>query len=257
MSHYEGKLIYSVRDEIGPIEVVDQGPTRTLYFGSRARQSTMFLQRPAALALAYTHCMATGWIFTPAPASALVLGLGGGSLARFLLHYMPSCRVDAVEMRPEIARVARDYFALPADRRLQVHLEDGAAFLRRGNGLYDWLMVDLHDSSGMAPAVFAPRFFADCRRRLSAAGLLLINLWSGARQKELDDLCHRLEETFDGRVLYLPVAGKNNCVALGFCPDAEPFDLAALRRRATRLEQHLEIGLPALLEELVRFNQMV
>ncbi len=40
MAHYDGKLIYSTRDEHGPIEVVDQVGTRTLYFGSRARQST-------------------------------------------------------------------------------------------------------------------------------------------------------------------------------------------------------------------------
>ena len=50
---YDGKVIHSARDEFGSIDIVDESTARTMHFGSRARQTTMFLRDPSGNALEF------------------------------------------------------------------------------------------------------------------------------------------------------------------------------------------------------------
>ena len=180
---YDGKLIHSARDEFGTIEIVDEATSRTMHFGSRARQTTMLLRDSVGLALSYTRCMLSALLFTSVPRSVLMLGLGGGALARFLRYHWPECRITVVEKRPLVVELAREYFALPSDEHFAVHVEAAENFLDdRRAGEYDWIMVDIHDRDGMAPALGQPEFFARCQKRLSGRGVLVANLWTGDRE---------------------------------------------------------------------------
>jgi hypothetical protein len=63
-----------------------------------------------------------------APAAAMVVGLGGGSLAMFLHEHFQTMCLTAVELDPAIVEVAEHWFGFTADRRrLAVHVADGAA----------------------------------------------------------------------------------------------------------------------------------
>ena len=249
MKHYIGRLVFSCRDEEGPIEVVDEGATRTLHFGTSARQTTMFRREPARLALSYTQCMAVSLLLAPQPRSALVLGLGGGALVRFLLHGWPDCRVEAVEKRPRIVEVARTHFALPAVPPLRVLQGDAAEYLQASRRAFDLVLVDLHDSRGMAPVTREADFFERCRRRLAPGGVLAANLWSGARG-EGDRMLERLADTFAGRALHLPVAGKSNRVAFGLGPDLPVPPPETVRRRAEGLRRRHGVDVLALWDQV-------
>ena len=257
MSYFSADKIHSVRDAEGVIEVVDERQVRTVHFGSLARQSTMFLKDVNALALAYTRCMMISLLFCPPPRTALVLGVGGGSLPKFLLHHFPQCRVDAVDKRQKVVEVARTYFSLPDSPNLQVHIGDGVAYMDAGATQYDLLVVDLHDSEGMAPAVFQSTFFTTCHQRLGANGILVINLWCGRREGELKQIQQRLGEAFAEQVLYLPVANKSNCVALGFKGGLASEPLPELRQKARALDAAFGIELPNLLDQLARHNRYI
>lgn len=255
MPKYDGTIIHSRTDEEGVIDVVDEATIRTLYFGTRARQSTMFLRDPHALALAYTKCVATSLVFIPAPRDVLLLGLGGGSLAKFFLHQFPACRVDAVEKRAQVVEVAQTYFHLPADGRIKVQVGDAVDFLRqRDDGAYDLVIVDLHDPEGMAPAVGQSDFFSLCQSRLRGQGLLAINLWTGVREKVLRQTIENINLNFPHGVLHLPVLGKRNTVALAFNFPVPKNQIKALRRRAVELEEKTGVELNQLLWDLARFN---
>ncbi len=255
MAHYTGKLVYSCWDAEGIIEVVDEAATRSLHFGTQARQTTMFLHDPHALALSYTRCMMTCLLFAEPPRQALVLGMGGGALVRFLLRQFPHCRVETVEKRARVIEVARAFFHLPEEPRLQVFLADAAAFLGADRGEpRDLVLVDLHDSGGMAPLVCRPDFFAVCRQRLRQGGVLAVNLWSGSRDDALKGVMRNLRLHFDHQVLYLPVAGKRNCIGLGLTAPLVPGRLPALQARARELQAETGIDFPLLLGELVRVN---
>jgi spermidine synthase len=254
MRMYEGKVIYSCSDQEGPIDVVDEPTARTLYFGSPARQSTVFLERPQDLALAYTRCMVSGLLFCEAPQKVLLLGLGGGSLARFLLHAFPQCRVQAVEKRARVVELARQYFFLGSDPRLSVCVEPAETFLHRTSEQYDWILVDIHNRDGMAPALDDPGFFADCQSHLSERGALAVNLWTGHQQERVRCIQARLHELFPDQVLYLPVARKNNTVALAFNFSLPRLEVRSARQRAVELERKLKVEFPQFLWELVRGN---
>lgn len=255
MPTYDGTIIHSRSDEEGVIDVVDEATIRTLYFGTRARQSTMFLRDPNALALAYTKCVMTSLVFIEEPRAVLLLGLGGGSLAKFFLHQFPACRVDAVEKRAQVVGVAQTYFHLPTNERIKVQVGDAVDFLRQeGSGEYDLVMVDLHNPDGMAPVVSEDDFFSLCQSRLQQRGILAINLWTGVREKVLQRTVENLNRSFPHGVLHLPVSGKRNTVALAFNFPVPKNQIKALRRRAVELEEKTDLELTKLLWELARFN---
>ena len=251
---YDGKVIHSARDEFGSIDIVDESTARTMHFGSRARQTTMFLRDPVALALSYTRYMLSGLLLSSVPRSVLMLGLGGGALARFVRHHWPGCRISAVEKRALVVALAREYFALP-DEHFAVHVMAAEEFLAgKRPAEYDWILVDIHDRNGMSPALREPEFFARCRALLSARGILAANLWTGDREAMLKGINRSLHEVFDGRVLHLPVARKRNTVALG-CNFALPaLEVRLARRKALELEDRYGVEFSQFLWELMQHN---
>ena len=52
--------------------------------------------------------------------TALVIGLGGGALPMVLCRMYPGVKVVAVELDPEIVRVAKQYFGLRESNDLKV-----------------------------------------------------------------------------------------------------------------------------------------
>ena len=112
------------------IAVSEARGVRTLHVGGEAIQSSMRLEDPYALALDYTRCMMAFLLFHPEPREALMIGLGGGSLAKFFFRHLRKTRVRIVELDERIVVAAREHFALPPDgERLRVEIGDGAEAL--------------------------------------------------------------------------------------------------------------------------------
>lgn len=103
---------------------------RSLHIGSDTIQSAMRITRPNELEISYTRSMMAFLLFNPDPREVLMMGLGGGSLAKFIYHRLPQARTTAVEINPRVVAVARQFFNVPPDdERLQVKVGDGAAYL--------------------------------------------------------------------------------------------------------------------------------
>ncbi len=255
MHKYQGQLIYKTSDEFGDIEVVDDVVCRSMHFGSAPRQSSMLLRNPLFLALSYTRAMSVTLLFNSTPQRILVIGLGGGSLAKFLLQYAPQCHIDAVENRPRVVEVAQNYFKLPEDSRLNIHIGDGGTFVRNSvNGSYDMIFIDAFLGDGIARSICGISFFDACRQLLNSEGLLSMNLWNGdfitARDMR-EDIAH----SFDNNTLHLPVEGKDNTVAIAANGPHLKQQLRTLRDTATMLERQTGIEYGALLRQLIRHNR--
>jgi spermidine synthase len=248
-------LVFSCHDEEGVIEVVDDVDTRALYFGTSARQSAMSREEPHRLVLSYTRSMLSGLLFTREPRSALVLGLGGGSLPRFLMHAFPTCRIDVVERRAKVVQVAHDHFHLARSPRLRTHVCDAEVFLREDSGrTYDLVLVDLHDRKGPAPLVTEAGFFASCARRLAARGVLATNLWIDPSGSVPPSMLRDHRAAFEHRHLVLPVTGKGNCILLGLSFTVASYTRQHLDARSIELQVRLGIEFPRLLAGLARAN---
>ena len=66
--------------------------------------------------LSYTRSMMAFLLFVPSPTRVVSVGLGGGSLARFVYHHLPETRITAVSKSiRKWSSAARQFFELPDD----------------------------------------------------------------------------------------------------------------------------------------------
>lgn len=236
---------------------MENGYQRSLHFGSEPRQSSMDFNDPFYLALSYTRAMLGVLLFAPAPRRVLLVGLGGGSLAKFLWRHYPQCQIDAVEYRPLIHDLAQRYFQLPQDERLRIHIADAADFMRQADSRYsdyDFIFLDAFTAEGVAEDTVRPSFFADCRARLSAQGALAANLWAEDRFR-LESVIGDLADTFEGRLLRLPIDGKANLIALAMQQGQPRKALRELDAQAKNLQRQLDVEFIVFLKLLRKHNR--
>ncbi len=150
--------------------------SQSLHFSDSAIQSRMQLLQPDALALEYTRTMMGFLMFEPEPAQIAMIGLGGGSLAKFCHRQLPRSGLTVVEINPHVIAL-RERFRVPPDSaRFRVVLDDGAHFVATTPARFDVLMVDAFDAERMPEAVGTRRFYDDCADVLQPGGLLVVNL---------------------------------------------------------------------------------
>ena len=212
--------------------VHDTLDTRSLHFSLTEIQSRMQLQRPDALDLEYTRTM-MGWLlFMPQPGRIALIGLGGGSLAKFCHRHLPQASIVAVEINPHVIAL-RDAFQVPPDgARFQVIEADGGRFVRDTELRFDVLMVDAFDAQGMPAALGSRRFYDDCLDVLQPAGLLVVNLHAGHRHCPI--YIERIRRSFGENVLRVDV--RDGSISVVFACKGAPLRRAAsapLRRPAT------------------------
>ncbi|MGX2038842.1 spermine/spermidine synthase domain-containing protein [Methylocaldum sp. MU1018] len=250
---YGGVLVHCSRDEFGIIEVVDTYGVRSLHFGTHPKQSAMSLVEPDHLELSYARAMLAGLLFKSEPRKILLLGLGGGSLAKFLFDHFPECRIEAVEYRPAVVEVAYEYFGLPEDSRLTVHVSESNEFVcaeaERREAEYDHIFVDVFDHQGMAETVNQQDFFSASRRLLHPEGILSMNLW-GTQSQSLRQSMGLLNLYFERRTMRLQVPGRGNVIGFGLGPHVQRTEINTLKQEAKALELLLGIEFPRFLRLL-------
>jgi len=225
------------------VYVTEKYGVRSLHIGSDTIQSSMRLARPSDLELAYTRSMMAFLLFHSTPRRVLMVGLGGGSLAKFVYHRMPDTASEVLEINPQVVAVARRMFEVPAaDGRLIVRVCDGADFIARDGPAYDAIMVDGYDGEAQVDALSSRAFYAACRRRLDAGGVLVVNLWGSDR--EYDDTVERIESTFPAGTLCLPAERPGNVIVFAFrdVPGNPCWDELERRARGLEARYGLEFG---------------
>jgi spermidine synthase len=235
------------------IEISEEAGVRRLHFSSEWVQGAMRVRRPNALELDYTREMMAGLLLrtAPWPREALLIGLGAGSLAKFIYHQLPKTKITVVEINPQVEVVARLHFKLPDDpQRLRIVIGDGAEYMLKDGAHFDYILVDGYDKNARAGVLDTLPFYQACRSRLSERGLLAVNLLGHSRGFQAS--AARIADAFDGRALILPSCESGNTIA--FATAGEAVDVAAddLRARAGQLKE--ETGLD-LLPTLNRIKQ--
>jgi spermidine synthase len=235
------------------IEISERAGVRYLHFSSDWVQGAMRIQRPHALELPYTREMMAGLLLhePPWPRDALLVGLGAGSLAKFIYHQLPATKITVIEIDPQVEVVARLHFRLPDDPlRLRIVIADGAEFMLHGDSRHDYILVDGFDRHARAGVLDTLPFYQACRARLSDRGLLAVNLLG--RERGFQASAARIEQAFAGRSLLFPSCDSGNTIA--FATGGEPVDIRfdELISRARHLKK--EAGLD-LLPTIARLQQ--
>lgn len=235
------------------VEVSEMDGVRSLYLGSDTVQSAMRVKAPYDLELAYSRGMMMFLMFAYRHENILLLGLGGGSIPKFLYHYVPEARTTVVEINPEIIRVSRSHFYMPEnDANLQVIEADGVIYLQEHPNSADVLMLDIFDSQGIPPDMYSQDFFDSCSEALKIDGMLAVNLWGSDRNFDL--YLQRLQQSFHDRVLILPTGRPGNIVVFGFKRAPRDLRWSSLRDRAKQLESKYKIEFLEYVEKLREHN---
>lgn len=235
-----------------PLVVSEERGVRYLHVGGEAIQSAMRLEDPYALELDYTRCMMAFLLFHPEPRRALMIGLGGGSLAKFFHRELPGLRTHAVEYDERVIAAARSLFHVPADdARLRVEHGDGVAAL--APECCDLLVVDGFEDESTPSALVSQEFFDAAWCALREPGILAMNFMDDDR--EFDRRLERVERAFGGRVLAFHALRDPNIVVLALKGGPAEIEWRALRERARALERRYRLPFPRMVERLRTMNR--
>jgi len=193
-----------------------------LHFDALSVQSEMSIDQPDQLISAYTRTMMSFLLFDPAPKNIAMIGLGGGSLAKYCYRYLPQSIVAVIEINPDVIAL-RNEFAVPADdARFSVLLGDGAEFVTKADRHFDVLMVDGFDTTGLPDDLCSQKFYDDCYSLLPEAGILVINLWGN--NVHYREYLARIRSSFAGSVVVVSADEDPNKIA--FAVKSSDFNLS-------------------------------
>lgn len=207
-----------------------------LRFDMATLQSSMRISDPFALELEYTRTMMRSLLFCANPESILMIGMGGGSHAKYCHQTLPKADITVVEVNPHVIAL-RERFLVPAESsRFRVIQQDGARYVLKmacadsPKVRHDFILVDAFHFDG-APSGFASRaFFTACRSLLSPLGVLVMNLESEPAHSQ--PAMAQLSAAFDGGVWSVLTDTSGNRIAFASAPEHL---MATMRQADARL----------------------
>ena len=246
------------RDSEKPF-IEDSGPLRYLRFNLDDVQSVMRHDDPDALCLAYTRKMMAFLLFNAEPRRVLLVGLGGGSLAKFCYRHLPAASITVLEIDPNVLALREEFRVPEDDERFRVIQGDGVAYIGR-RGIWrdarherrqDVILVDACDQHGLSPTLSAPDLYANLRRRLSVNGVLVMNICG--EETDVESHVARMRGVFgNDHLISLPAVEDGNLIVLGFRKPPREWDGAELDRHARVLESRFGLAFPRFARQLLR-----
>jgi spermidine synthase len=128
------------------------------------------------------------------PAAALILGLGGGTVAALMTQRWGALPIIGVERDPAVAWLARHEFGLGELPHVQIVEADAFTYVRQSKERFDFICVDLYVAGKMAYGVLGGSFLRDIARMLTPNGTAAFNLW---HSPYLPDQLRRLARALD------------------------------------------------------------
>ena len=228
--------------------IFETAEERRLHFTQEATQSAMSLLEPDSLIAPYTRKMMAFLLLNPNPRNIVMLGLGGGSLAKFCYRHLPKTRITAVEIDARVIAM-RDEFLIPRDdARFCVVHDDGARYLANMKEAADVLLIDAFDADGVAVSLGNHTFCQSAARSLSDRGVLVMNFWG--KTERYTSILKQAAAAFGAHTLLVSVSGERN-VLLFASRRAPPTSITTdLETIADRLQKILKLDFPRYLRRL-------
>jgi spermidine synthase len=182
-----GELEHEVQSNFSHIVIRRRGPVRSMLFvrdtGDEALESQIDLRRPHVLQFEYLQFMFASYLFRPEQTDVLIIGLGGGGMVHFLQRTDPQVRIDAVEIDPEVVKLADKFFNVRTGGNVTIHTADGFKFIADAKKPYDVIYMDAFlkpsagtDGTGAPLTLRTRRFYEQMQSKLKPGGAVVYNL---------------------------------------------------------------------------------
>ena len=236
------------------ITVSEEDGVRYLHLGGDHIQSAMRIDQPDALELDYTRTMMAFLLLHPRPRDALMVGLGGGSIPKFIFRQLPGVRMRVVELNPAVITAARSMFNVPPNSaRLRIEPGDGARAVHSLQAGCDLLIIDGFDDGNQVPELVSEAFYEAAYAALRSPGVLVLNFFGHDRR--FDRYLKRIEAAFQGSVLCLNAREDGNVIVFAMKGAPRSIEWAELRRCAAKLESKLDLPFPGYVSGLRKMNR--
>jgi spermidine synthase len=151
----------------------------------RTFHATMWKADPVWLFLPYSQLMVSSLALASEPKRGLILGHGGGSIAKWLAKTWPALELDVVEFDPTVVRMAEEFFDYHAPANHHVSVKDGRAFLNGTDHTYDVMWIDAFARDMIPFHLTTVEFFSLVRAHLNPDGVVAVNLASSGTEGDL------------------------------------------------------------------------
>lgn len=197
----DSRIVHFEKEGSTAISISENEKYRWLSFND-AVQTVVCLKAPWKPILPHLSAMLLVLRYIPKPDRILELGLGGGSLQRFMRHHFPQCTITSIENNPQVISLFQQWFN---DLNQKHHIICGDAQQEIGNHNEQQLIfIDLFSKSGSPDFVSSIDFYMDCLTALQTNGALVINLIT-QYQTQIDVTCDLLKQlNLNIRVFSIP-----------------------------------------------------
>lgn len=174
LSAEESKVLHSEIIDEQLIEVREYAQYRWLQIGGDSIQGLMDVHTASQILLPNIQALMVSLLLSPAPAHVLNLGLGCGSIERFMQHHYRDSNVTSLESNAAVIRLAKSFFFV-AD---EINIVNSSAerFLASDKTFYDIIFCDIFNDEAHPACLYEDHFYADIFSCLDNKGVLAINL---------------------------------------------------------------------------------
>ena len=225
----------------------------SLHFNFPTIQSRMLRADPERLMLDYTRTMMGFLLLHPQPERIAMIGLGGGSLAKYCRRKLPETDFTAVEISSEVIAL-RDQFRIPPDGpQFRVVCANGADYVRQAGAQLDVLLVDGFGAGGQPEELCSAAFYDACHAILRECGILAVNLC--ADDAGYSSYLSRIGESFSEQIVVVEADEGENKFVFACKGKAFPPDFTTLSERLRKLEATHRIGLDTTAQRMLQYGK--
>ncbi len=231
------KVVFQKNSLYQYISVIEDPAKRERYIINNRRdliQGGMAIDAPNRLILEYTRmAFMTLAYLGREPRSVLFVGLGAGSMPRYLNRHYPEAEIDVVEIDPDMVEVAKKYFSFSEGPRMKVTVNDGRVFLKRTKKKYDIIFLDAYQGGEIPFHLTTVEFLREVKARLKDDGVVVSNIISPFKNKFFDAMIITHEAVFPQLHIFKGRQSDN----FEFIAPMKPHDLAGIAVTAQKIQE--------------------
>lgn len=138
----------------------------------------------------------------PKRGSVLLLGGGGGALAKTICQAYPLYHIDIIEISSAMIYAAKKYFFSPQEtKRITILPTDAIKYITHIKKRYDIIIVDLFINSDISINTVKKEFISHLARLCASRTILFVNLFN-IQETSLPEIIHLYQQAFPNFRLY-------------------------------------------------------
>lgn len=166
------KTLYSDKSEFQKVDIVETAGHGRMLLNDGL---IMVTERDEAI---YHEMMAHVPLFThPNPKNVVVIGGGDGGTMREVLKHDSVDKCTLVEIDPKVVEACKEFLPTMAcsmdHEKAELRIEDGVAFMKNTNEIFDVVCIDSTDPFGPATPLFSKEFYQDVSAKLGDNGIVV------------------------------------------------------------------------------------